>query len=145
MGDTSRDSGIEKLCESIQRMISQLMEQAQTKTSSTSEILKTLEPNPVRLTGPGDFFSWSRNATLILESHGLQKFLKDDEKNQLMSHKSNGIRIKSELSYGCWGRWRRLLGNKLKGFSLQLRCGQALRNSSQENRTRCKSVGFSMN
>ncbi|XP_044319290.1 uncharacterized protein [Triticum aestivum] len=80
MGDTSRDSGIEKLCESMQRMISQLMEQAQTKTSSTSEILKTLEPNPVRLTGPGDFFSWSRNATLILESHGLQKFLKDDEK-----------------------------------------------------------------
>ena len=80
MGDTSRDSGIEKLCESMQRMISQLMEQAQTKTSSTSEILKTLEPNPVKLTGPGDFFSWSQNATLILESHGLQKFLKDDEK-----------------------------------------------------------------
>ena len=80
MGDTSRDSSIEKLCESMQRMISQLMQQAQTKTSSTSEILKTLEPNPVRLTGPGDFFSWSRNATLILESHGLQKFLKDDEK-----------------------------------------------------------------
>ena len=56
MGDTSGDTGIEKLCESMQRMISQLMEQAQRKTSSTSEILKTLEPNPVRLNGPGDFF-----------------------------------------------------------------------------------------
>ena len=100
MGDTSRDSGIEKLCESIQRMISQLMEQAQTKTSSTSEILKTLEPNPVRLTGPGDFFSWSRNATLILESHGLQKFLKEDEKKPTDVTQEQWVRIKSELWYG---------------------------------------------
>lgn len=58
MGEPSKD--IEKLCESMQHMIAQLMEQAQTKTSGNSEVLKTLEPNPVRLTGPGDFFSWSR-------------------------------------------------------------------------------------
>lgn len=83
MGEPNKDSGIEKLCETMQRMIAQLMEQSQTKTSNTSENLKTLEPNPVRLTGPGNFFSWSRNATLILESHGLQKFLKEDEKKPM--------------------------------------------------------------
>ncbi|CAM0947828.1 unnamed protein product [Alopecurus aequalis] len=78
MGDN--DGGVAKLCETMQQMLKQLMEQSQAKTSSASEALKTLEPNPVKLTGPGDFFSWSRNALLILESHGLQRFLKEDEK-----------------------------------------------------------------
>ena len=77
MGDKD---GVEKLCETMQRMLSQLIEQTQTKTSASSEALKTLEPNPVKLTGPGDFFSWSRNALLILESHGLEICLKEDEK-----------------------------------------------------------------
>ena len=80
MGEPSKESSIDKLCESMQRMLAQLMEQAQTKTAGNSEVLKTLETNPVRLTGPGEFYSWSRNATLILESHSLQKFLKEDEK-----------------------------------------------------------------
>lgn len=78
MGDN--DGGVAKLCETMQQMLKQLMEQSQSKTSTGSEALKTLEPNPVKLTGPGDFFSWSRNAQLILESHGLQRFLKEDEK-----------------------------------------------------------------
>uniref|UniRef100_A0ACD5XDP6 Uncharacterized protein n=1 Tax=Avena sativa TaxID=4498 RepID=A0ACD5XDP6_AVESA len=77
MGDN--DGGVAKLCETMQQMLTQLMEQSQAKASG-SETLKILEPNPVKLTGPGDFFSWSRNALLILESHGLQKFLKEDEK-----------------------------------------------------------------
>jgi hypothetical protein len=29
MGETNKDAGIEKLCESMQRMLAQLMEQAQ--------------------------------------------------------------------------------------------------------------------
>lgn len=80
MGEPNKDSGVEKLVESMQRMMAQLLEQAQTKAISGSDVLKNLEPNPVRLTGPGDFFSWSRNALLILEAHGLEKFLREDEK-----------------------------------------------------------------
>lgn len=80
MGEPNKESGVEKLVESMQRMMTQLLEQAQTKTISGSDVLKNLEPNPVRLTGPGDFFSWSRNALLILEAHGLEKFLREDEK-----------------------------------------------------------------
>ncbi|CAM0909195.1 unnamed protein product [Alopecurus aequalis] len=80
MGETSKDSGMEKLVESMQRMMAQLLEQAQSRTSSGLDALKNLEANPVKLTGPGDFFSWSRNALLILESHGLEKFLREDVK-----------------------------------------------------------------
>lgn len=81
MGEPSKDSSIEKLCESMQRMLAQLMEQAQTKSGSVSDTTKiSIEPNPVKLSGPGDYFSWARNASLILEAHGLEKFLKEDEK-----------------------------------------------------------------
>jgi hypothetical protein len=80
MGDPSKDFGMDKLVESIQRMMAQLLEQAQSRTSSSSDVLKNLEANPVRLTGPGDFFSLSRNALLILESHGFEKFLREDVK-----------------------------------------------------------------
>ena len=85
MGDKDKDKGedssVEKLCESMQRMLAQLMEQAQVKSSSSAEIQKSvLEPNPVKLTGPGDYFSWARNASLILEAHGLHKYLSEDEK-----------------------------------------------------------------
>ena len=78
MGD--KDGDVAKLCETMQQMLRQFIEQSQTKTNGSSEALKTLEQNPVKLTGPGDFFSWSRNALLILESHGLQRFLNEDEK-----------------------------------------------------------------
>jgi hypothetical protein len=81
MGDKDKDTSVEKLCEAMQRMLVQLMEQSQSKSSSASENLKImLEPNPVRLSGPGDYFSWARNASLILGAHGLQKYLKEDEK-----------------------------------------------------------------
>jgi hypothetical protein len=81
MGEPNKDSSVEKLCESMQRMLIQLMEQTQVKAATTPEVQKVmLEPNPVKLTGPGDYFSWARNATLILESHGLHKYLNEDEK-----------------------------------------------------------------
>ena len=83
MGEPSNDSGVEKLVESMQRMMAQLLDQVQSRTSTSSDVLKNLEANPVKLTGPGDFFSWSRNALLILESHGLEKFLKEDEKKPM--------------------------------------------------------------
>ena len=52
------DPSVEKLCESMQRMLVQFMEQAQAKTSSgssgVSEVVRVpLESNLVKLTGPG--------------------------------------------------------------------------------------------
>jgi hypothetical protein len=81
MGEPSKDSSVEKLCEGMQRILIKLMEQAQVKAGNTSEVQKImLELNPVKLTGPGDYFSWPRNATLILEFHGLDMYLNGDEK-----------------------------------------------------------------
>jgi hypothetical protein len=78
MGDASKDkmgdSSIEKLCESMQKVFAQFM--GSNTTSEGSKII--LEQNPVKLSGPGDYFSWCRHASLILGSHGLLKFLKDD-------------------------------------------------------------------
>ena len=79
-GEPSKNFGTEKLVESMQHMMSQLLEQAQSRTSSGPDFLKNLEANLVKLTGPGDFSSWSHNALLILESHGLEKFLREDVK-----------------------------------------------------------------
>lgn len=65
------DSSVQKLCESMQKVLAQFME-TQLKSSNTSEGSKIiLEQNPVKLSGPGDYFSWARNASLILGSHGL--------------------------------------------------------------------------
>ena len=79
------DSSVEKLCESMQKMLAQLMEQAQAKSANVSggvseAVRVALESNPVKLSGPGDYFSWARNAKLILGAHGLQHFLEEDQK-----------------------------------------------------------------
>jgi hypothetical protein len=59
----------------MQRMLAQLMEQAQAKSANASGgVSVALESNPVKLTGPGDYFSWARNAELILGAHGPQNF-----------------------------------------------------------------------
>ncbi|CAM0954931.1 unnamed protein product [Alopecurus aequalis] len=78
MGDNN--TSVEKLCEAMQQMLVQLMEQSQSKSGASENLKIILEPNPVRLSGPGDYFSWARNASLILGAHGLQKYLKEDEK-----------------------------------------------------------------
>jgi hypothetical protein len=80
MGDKDKARSVEKLCEAMQRMLVQLMEQTQSKSSNAFDSLKIiLEPNPVKLSGPGNYFSWARNASLILGAHGLQKYLKEEE------------------------------------------------------------------
>lgn len=62
-------------------MLAQLMEQAQAKSANASGgVSIALESNPVKLNGPGDYFSWTRNAELILRAHGLQNFLEKDKK-----------------------------------------------------------------
>lgn len=60
------NSSVEKLSENMQKMFAQLMEQTRTRSSSAPEGLKTiLEANPVKLSCPGDYFIWARNASLI--------------------------------------------------------------------------------
>ena len=50
------------------------------KSSSLIEIQKSIiEPNPIKLTGLGDS-SWAHNVSLILEVHGMHKYLVEDEK-----------------------------------------------------------------
>ena len=92
--DKMGDASVDKLCESMQKLFAQLVEQSQQKSKGTI----TLEPNPVRLSGPGNYFSWSRHATLILGSHGLKHFLdgtsvKPDDKLELEQWEQNEQRV----------------------------------------------------
>jgi hypothetical protein len=92
--EKSEVSSVEKLCDSMQRLFAQLVEQTQQKSKGTI----TLEPNPVKLSGPGNYFSWSRHASLILGSHGLGKFLEDnavkpDDKLELEQWEQNQQRV----------------------------------------------------
>ncbi|KAM3277468.1 hypothetical protein ACQJBY_045388 [Aegilops geniculata] len=75
--DKSGDASIEKMYE----IFSKLLEQQQLK--AVPETVKyALEPNPVRLSGPGNYVSWARHAQLILSSHGYEYLLVDDEEKQ---------------------------------------------------------------
>uniref|UniRef100_A0A0A8ZZ16 Uncharacterized protein n=1 Tax=Arundo donax TaxID=35708 RepID=A0A0A8ZZ16_ARUDO len=95
MVDTSphkpTDFSIEKLCE----MFCKVFEQQQTKV--TPEILKqSLEPNPVKLSGPENYVSWAHNVHLILNSHDYENLLSYDE------NKSSGLMLnKSMIKYLC--------------------------------------------
>ncbi|KAM0863423.1 hypothetical protein ACQ4PT_044603 [Festuca glaucescens] len=75
--DKSGDSSMEKMYE----IFSKLLEQQQRNT--VPETVKyALEPNPVRLAGPGNYVSWARHAQLILSSHGYADLLVADEEKQ---------------------------------------------------------------
>lgn len=68
----STDSSLEKLCE----LFSKMLNQQQVNTISP-EVMKqhTLEPNPVKLSGPKNYISWARHAQLILSSHDYESLL----------------------------------------------------------------------
>lgn len=73
----AEQSSIDKMYE----IFSKLLEQQQLK--AVPETVKyALEPNPERLSGPGNYVSWARNARLILSSHGYENLLVDDEEKQ---------------------------------------------------------------
>jgi hypothetical protein len=63
---------MEKFMESMHRMMVQLLEQAQSRSSSSFDGLKNLEANIVRLASHGDFFRVSRDAIFIFESQGMK-------------------------------------------------------------------------
>lgn len=77
MGEPHPETSMDKLCESMQKLLTQLVEQTHQKSKGPA----ILDPNPVKLSGPGNYFSWSRNASLILGSYGLKIFLDDKSEN----------------------------------------------------------------
>jgi hypothetical protein len=81
MGDKNRDkmadSSVDKLCE----ILSKIFEQQQQLQPTTEAFKHTLEPNPIKLSGPGNYISWARHARLILSSHGHDGLLVADEKD----------------------------------------------------------------
>lgn len=91
---TVGESDFGKLCESMRLLFTQIIEQSQQKTKGPI----TLDPNPVKLSGPGNYFSWSRHVNLILGSHGLKSFLdekgaKPDDKAGLEQWEQNQQRV----------------------------------------------------
>lgn len=71
-GEKEACGSIEKLCE----IFSKVLEQQQLKVAP--EIIKqSIEPNPVKLSGPENYVSWARHVRLILSSHGHENLLAD--------------------------------------------------------------------
>lgn len=83
MGDpikeTSGDSSIDKMYE----IFSKLLEQQQQHKVVPEIVEYALEPNPVRLSGPGNYVSWARHAQLILSSHGYEYLIVDDDEKKM--------------------------------------------------------------
>ena len=78
--EKSRDTSVDKLYE----ILSKVFEQQQQQLKVVPEAVKyALEPNPVKLAGPGNYISWARHAQLILSSHGYDDLLSADEGKQL--------------------------------------------------------------
>uniref|UniRef100_A0A0D9VA30 Retrotransposon gag domain-containing protein n=1 Tax=Leersia perrieri TaxID=77586 RepID=A0A0D9VA30_9ORYZ len=83
-GDKVADTNLGTLCE----LFSKILEQQQSKTSP--DMFKSaLEPNPVKLAGPGNYISWARHAKLILGSHGYDYLLVPDDKEEEKGGASN--------------------------------------------------------
>ena len=80
------DSIVDRLCE----LFSKMLEQQQAKTAP--EIFKqSLEPNPIKLSGPGDYISWAHHAGLILSSHGYESLLVTDEDEKKDDNGANQV------------------------------------------------------
>uniref|UniRef100_A0A453D035 Uncharacterized protein n=1 Tax=Aegilops tauschii subsp. strangulata TaxID=200361 RepID=A0A453D035_AEGTS len=74
--EKSGDTSVDKLYE----ILSKVFEQQQQQLKVVPEAVKyALEPNPVKLAGPGNYISWARHAQLILSSHGYEELLSTDE------------------------------------------------------------------
>ncbi|CAM0881049.1 unnamed protein product [Alopecurus aequalis] len=80
MGDPSKDKTGDSSVDKIYEIFSKLLEQQQQQPKLVPEPLKhTLEPNPVRLSGPSDYISWARHAKLILSANDYDYLLVADE------------------------------------------------------------------
>jgi hypothetical protein len=84
MGETTKDKSGDTSMDKMYEIFSKLLEQQQNKL--VPEAVKyALEPNPVKLSGPGNYVSWARHAQLILSSHGYQNLIVDDDEKKMSS------------------------------------------------------------
>lgn len=81
MAEQSKDKSGDCSMEKMYEIFSKLLEQQQRNTVPET-VIYALEPNPVRLAGPGNYVSWARHAQLILSSHGYADLLVADEEKQ---------------------------------------------------------------
>ena len=80
MGDPAKDKTGDNSMDKMYEIFSKLLEQ---QHKVVPEVAKyALEPNPVRLSGPGNYVSWARHAQLILSSHGYEDLIVDDDKKK---------------------------------------------------------------
>uniref|UniRef100_A0ACD6A1Z4 Uncharacterized protein n=1 Tax=Avena sativa TaxID=4498 RepID=A0ACD6A1Z4_AVESA len=97
MGDpikeTSGDSSIDKMYE----IFSKLLEQQQQHKVVPEIVEYALEPNPVRLSGLGNYVSWARHAQLILSSHGYEYLIVDDDDEKKMNNNINAKQINDRV------------------------------------------------
>ena len=81
MGDPSKekigDSSVNKMYE----IFSKLLEHQQQSKAAPEPVKNTLEPNSVRLSGPGDYISWARHAKLILSTNDYDYLLVGNEES----------------------------------------------------------------
>lgn len=81
MGDPAKDKSGDSTMDKMYEIFSKLLEQQQ--QNKVPEVAKyALEPNPVRLLGPGNYVSWARHAQLILSSHGYEDLIVDDDEKK---------------------------------------------------------------
>lgn len=78
MGDSSKDKTGDSSVDKMYEILSKLLEQQQQQKLVPEAVKYALEPNPVRLSGPGNYVSWARHAQLILSSHGYEDLIIDD-------------------------------------------------------------------
>lgn len=89
MGDTDKGKKGVPRVEKLREIFSKIMEEQQAKTTPDA-IKYVLEPNPVKLSGPGNYISWARHVQLILSSHGYENLLLPNEKENI----ENDVSIK---------------------------------------------------
>uniref|UniRef100_A0A8R7R7E7 Retrotransposon gag domain-containing protein n=1 Tax=Triticum urartu TaxID=4572 RepID=A0A8R7R7E7_TRIUA len=83
MADPSKDKAGDSSVDKLYEIFSKMFEQQQQLRVVPEGIKYALEPNPVKLAGPGNYISWARHAQLILSSHGYDDLLSADEGKQL--------------------------------------------------------------
>ncbi|XP_071678918.1 uncharacterized protein [Lolium perenne] len=84
MGDHNKQKPAESSADKLYEMFSKMFEQQQLNTIPTI-FRYALEPNPVKLSGPGNYISWARHAQLILSSHGYIDLLLPNEEVDIQS------------------------------------------------------------
>lgn len=81
MGDPSKEKTGDSSVDKMYEIFSKLLEHQHQSKAAAEPVKHTLEPNPVRLSGPGDYISWARHAKLILSANDYDYLLVGNEES----------------------------------------------------------------